>query len=43
MSTPWRLVTRHLTAHWVRSGLTVVAMIFALFLFCFVYVWGTFA
>lgn len=33
--TPWRLVFRHLTAHWFRSGLTQLAMVVALFLFCF--------
>lgn len=33
--TPWRLVLRHLTAHWLRSGLTQLAMVVALFLFCF--------
>ncbi len=36
MRTPWRLAVRHLTTHWVRSGLTVTAMIFATFLLCFV-------
>ena len=30
------LVRKHLMAHWVRSGLTVVAMSLALFLLCFV-------
>ncbi len=35
MSTPWRLVPRHLRAHWLRTGLTVLALIVALFLFCF--------
>jgi len=34
--TPWILVLRHLRAHWLRSGLTVTALLFALFLFCFV-------
>lgn len=36
MSTPWSLVPRHLRQHWLRSLLTVVALTFALFLFCFV-------
>ena len=34
MTTPWRLVARHLRTHWVRSGLTVTALALALFLFC---------
>lgn len=36
MRTPWRLVTGHLRTHWLRSGLTMLAMSLALFLFCFV-------
>lgn len=36
MSTPWSLVLRHLRQHWLRSLLTIVALTFALFLFCFV-------
>lgn len=36
MRTPWRLVVRHVRTHWLRSGLTVAAMVLALFLFCFV-------
>jgi len=32
--TPWRLVWKHLWAHKVRTGLTVSAMLVALFLFC---------
>ncbi|MCB9896812.1 MAG: ABC transporter permease [Planctomycetes bacterium] len=34
MRTPWSLVPRHLRTHWVRSGLTVAALVLALFLFC---------
>ncbi|TAH37129.1 MAG: ABC transporter permease [Planctomycetota bacterium] len=32
--TPWRLAVRHLRRHWVRSGLTIGAMMVALFLLC---------
>ncbi len=35
MRTPWRLVPRHLRAHWVRTGLTAAAMMVAVFLLCF--------
>jgi len=35
MSTPWLLVARHLRAHWLRSGLTMLALTVAMFLFCF--------
>lgn len=34
--TPWRLVTRQLRAHWLRSGLTFGSLALALFLFSFV-------
>lgn len=33
--TPWRLVPKHLRAHWVRTSLTVAGMTVAIFLFCF--------
>ena len=35
MRTPWRLVPRHLRAHWLRTALTAAAMIVATFLLCF--------
>ncbi len=35
MATPWLLVARHLRAHWLRSGLTMLALTVAMFLFCF--------
>jgi putative ABC transport system permease protein len=36
VSTPWSLVRKHLTDHWVRSLLTVSAIALAMFLFSFV-------
>ena len=33
--TPWRLIFRHLRMHWLRTGLTLGALVIALFLFCF--------
>lgn len=33
-ATPWKLVPRNLTAHWVRSGLTVLSVGIALMLLC---------
>ena len=35
MRTPWILARRHLRAHWARTGLTVAALVVALYLFCF--------
>ncbi len=35
MTTPWILARRHLRVHWLRTTLTVTALIIALFLFCF--------
>src|SRR5262245_12686639 len=35
MKTPWILARRQLRAHWLRTGLTVAALVVALFLFCF--------
>ncbi|MGQ0552801.1 MAG: ABC transporter permease [Planctomycetota bacterium] len=34
MTTPWRLAFRHVTTHWLRSGLTVASMFVATFLIC---------
>jgi putative ABC transport system permease protein len=34
MRVPWLLVGRHLRAHWLRSGLTMLALTVAMFLFC---------
>jgi len=33
--TPWVLVRRNMRAHWLRSGLTFLSLIVAMFLFCF--------
>ncbi|UCF68043.1 MAG: ABC transporter permease [Acidobacteriota bacterium] len=33
--TPWVLIRKHMVAHWLRTGLTVVAMTVAIFLLCF--------
>jgi putative ABC transport system permease protein len=35
MKTPWILARRQLRAHWLRTGLTIAALVVALFLFCF--------
>ena len=35
MKTPWVLARRHLRTHWARTGLTVAALVVALYLFCF--------
>jgi putative ABC transport system permease protein len=35
MSTPWILVRRNMRAHWLRSGLTLMSLVVAMFLFCF--------
>jgi putative ABC transport system permease protein len=35
MSPPWILARRHLRVHWARTGLTVAALVVALYLFCF--------
>jgi putative ABC transport system permease protein len=35
LKTPWVLARRHLRTHWARTGLTVAALVVALYLFCF--------
>ncbi|HTE06225.1 MAG TPA: ABC transporter permease [Planctomycetota bacterium] len=34
MATPWLLAGRHLRSHWLRSGLTMLSLTVAMFLFC---------